>query len=131
RSFERGERIFTSMDLKPIDASRFQPLDVAADAAVLSELRVLARDVFFEFNLSSLTRLDVRADAAGRLMVLEANLKPDLRRPTDAVTSLVCAGLGEHGMSYDDLILSLLADRLNTLLTQRRGSVRHLVELLG
>jgi D-alanine-D-alanine ligase len=118
------------MDLRPIDASRFRSLDVVADARILSELRVLARDVYFEFNLGSLTRLDVRADAAGRLMVLEANLKPDLKRPCAEATSLVCAGLGEHGMDYDDLILSLLADRLNILFTQRRGSVRHLIDLL-
>jgi D-alanine-D-alanine ligase len=130
RNFEAGERIFASMDLRPIDASRFRPLDAVADARLLSELRVLARDVYFEFHLGSLIRLDVRADAAGRLMVLEANLKPDLKRPSAAATSLVCAGLGEHGMNYDDLILSLLADRLNMLFSHRRSSVRHLIELL-
>jgi hypothetical protein len=33
-------------------------------------------------------------------------------------------------MDYDDLILSLLADRLDTLFTQRRAAVRHLIDLL-
>jgi D-alanine-D-alanine ligase len=130
RVLEPDEKIFTSMDVRPIDHRRFRPLDIAADHSIVSELRVLARDVYFEFNLGSLTRLDVRADENGRLMVLEGNLKPDLKRPTSETTSLVCAGLAEHGMDYDDLVLSLFADRLNTLFSQRRSSVRHLIDLL-
>jgi len=129
RVFGPDEKIFTSMDVRPICADRFRPL-AAADAAVVSELRMLARDVFLEFNLGSLIRLDVRADAAGRLLILEANLKPDLKRPGDDTTSLVCAGLDQHAMSYDDLILSLFADRFDTLQTQRRPSVRHVLDLL-
>jgi len=131
RVLAADEKIFTSMDLRPIDSGRFRPLDVVADAHALSELRVLARDVYFEFNLGSLTRLDVRADETGRLMVLEANLKPDLKYPTADATSLVCAGLDEHGMDYDDLMLSLLADRLITLFSQRRDSARNLIDLLS
>jgi D-alanine-D-alanine ligase len=130
RLFEPDERIFTSMDVRPIHPGRFRTPDPVADAAILSELGVLARDIFFEFNLSALIRLDVRTAADGRLMVLEANVKPDLTRPSSEATSLVCAGLFEHDMDYDDLILSLLADRLDLLLTQRRTAVRHLIELL-
>ena len=81
-------------------------------------------------DAGSLIRLDVRSTDDGRLMVLEANAKPDLTRPTNDATSLVCAGLYEYGMDYDDLILSLLADRLDGLFTQRRASVRHLIDLL-
>lgn len=33
-------------------------------------------------------------------------------------------------MSYDDLALGLLADRLDMLFSQRRGSVHHLSRLL-
>lgn len=130
RMFEPDERIFTSMDVRPIRPGRFRRPDPIADAAIISQLGVLARDIFLEFNLSSLIRLDVRAAADGRLMVLEANVKPDLTRPTGDATSLVCAGLYEHGMEYDDLILSLLADRLDVLLTHRRAAVRHLIDLL-
>jgi D-alanine-D-alanine ligase len=131
RAFENDEKIFTSMDLRPISTARFNPVDPEAEPKALSTLRDLARDVFFEFHLGALTRLDVRADSSGRLMVLEANLKPDLKRPDGETTSLVCAGLPEHGMDYDDLILSLLADRLHVLFAQRRGSIRPLIELLG
>jgi hypothetical protein len=33
-------------------------------------------------------------------------------------------------MSYDDLILSLFADRIDVLFSQRRGMVNHLLQLL-
>jgi D-alanine-D-alanine ligase len=130
RMFEPDERIFTSMDLRPIRPGRFRRPDPVSDAETLSQLGVLARDIFLEFHLSSLIRLDVRTAPDGRLMVLEANVKPDLTRPSNEATSLVCAGLYEHGMDYDDLILSLLADRLDSLFNQRRASVRHLIDLL-
>ena len=81
-------------------------------------------------QLETLIRLDLRADSAGRMYVLEANPKPDLKAPTKDVTSLVCASLAAYGMDYDDLILSLLADRLDLLFSQRRGTVTNLTALL-
>jgi D-alanine-D-alanine ligase len=80
--------------------------------------------------LNSLVRIDVRSDANGELYVLEANPKPDLKRPTENVTSLVALGLAEYGMSYNDLIFSLLADRLDYLLTQHIGIIPHIAALL-
>ena len=124
------EKIVTSMDLQPITADRIRILDPAADSGVLGQLRELGRKVFVEMNLEALIRLDLRADSAGILHVLEANPKPDLKRPTERATSLVCAGLPAAGMNYDDLILSLLADRLDLLFSQRRGTVTHLTALL-
>jgi D-alanine-D-alanine ligase len=79
--------------------------------------------VFEGFDLDTLIRLDVRADADGRLKVLEANPKPDLAEPTEGVTSLVSIGLAAEGMTYDDLILSLFANRINTAMRDR--TVRH------
>ena len=124
-----GEKIFTSMDLRPITGERCRSLDAEADAALLERMRRIACEVFYEFNLGSLVRLDLRADAAGELFILEANPKPDLKRPAKNVTSLIAAGLPDAGMDYDDLILSLLADRLDFLLTHRTESVRHIVDL--
>ena len=46
------------------------------------------------------------------------------------VTSLVSAGLSQTNLSYDDLILSLLADRLDFLLRHRRGSMNHVLDLI-
>lgn len=130
RLLEPNERIFTSMDVRPISANRVWSLDPVADANEVAQLHEIGREIYLEMSLEALIRLDVRADAVGKLHVLEANPKPDLKAPTKDVTSLVCAGLSRHGMSYDDLILSLFADRLDHLFSQRRGSVTHLTSLL-
>jgi D-alanine-D-alanine ligase len=130
RVLAADERIFTSMDLRPITAERYRFLDPHADASLLEHARNIANQVFLDFNLGSLVRLDLRADEAGKLFILEANPKPDLKMPKEGVTSLIVAGLRDSDMDYEDLILSLLADRLDFLLRHRRDSVQHIVELL-
>lgn len=130
RVLGEDERFFTSMDKRPISDDRMRVLDEDEDAAVLAQLRELGRVVFLESNLEALVRLDLRADEAGRLHVLEANPKPDLKRPSPERTSLVCAGLEAAEMDYDDLILTQLADRLDLLFSQRRGAVTQLTALL-
>lgn len=122
------EPIFTSMDVRPITLDRTRLLD--AGDPVHAELVRLARKVHTDFNLRTLVRLDVRADADGKLHILEANPKPDLKRPDSKAVSLVCVGLAQHGMSYEDLVLSLLADRLEFYLTHRPAAVQHIAELL-
>ena len=129
RNFSPDERIFTSMDVRPITSDRFRSLD-QRDVELVERMRRLACQVFREFNLSSLIRIDMRADENGKLCILEANPKPDLKQPAEGVTSLIAAGLAESGMDYDDLILSLLADRLDYLFAHRRGTVQHLIDLL-
>ena len=130
RSMEPEEKIFTSMDVKPITSERIRVLDEAEDGFVLAQLRELARKVAVEMNLESLVRFDLRSDANGRLFVLEANPKPDLKRPSENSTSLICSTLPRLGMDYEDLILSILADRIDLLFTQRRGASSHLRALL-
>jgi D-alanine-D-alanine ligase len=125
-----NERIFTSMDVQPITAERVRRLDPVSDARHLSTLQILARKVFRELNLEALIRLDVRIDSEGVMEVLESNPKPDLVFPTPGRLSLVCAGLAAHGMSYDDLIFSLIADRVDLLFSQRRQAVSHLAALV-
>lgn len=112
RVLENDEKIFTSMDLRPITSDRIRLLD-ATDSALHHELAQLARTVYSELQLRTLIRLDVRADSEGRLHVLEANPKPDLKRPEGTKISLACAGLHQHGMRYEDLLLSLVADTLS------------------
>ncbi len=63
--------------------------------------------------------------------LLEANPKPDLTRPSGDHLSLVCAGLEQQGMTYDDLILSLLADRLEHYLRHRPVVVGHITDWLS
>ncbi len=123
RKLGRGERIFTSMDVKPITAARTKMLDPSKDADVIEELESIARQVYVGTPLQTLVRLDVRADDRGQLFVLEANPKPDLAAPRASSTSLITLGLGRLGMTYDDLVLSVLADRLNTLFEGRTLSV--------
>lgn len=130
RVLEPDERIFTSMDIRPITNERVRLLDPVEDAAALSQLGKLARDVFGELNFEALVRLDLRADSDGNLMVLEANPKPDLKYPDGERISLVCAGLDACGMSYDDLIFSLIADRIDLLFSQRRHAATQLKSLL-
>jgi D-alanine-D-alanine ligase len=129
RVLESDELIFTSMDKKAITADRGKLMG-AEEPQLKQELIDLARKIYWEFSLNSLVRIDVRSDANGELYVLEANPKPDLKRPTENVTSLVALGLAEYGMSYNDLIFSLLADRLDYLLTQHIGIIPHIAALL-
>lgn len=125
RKLGRSEHIFTSMDLMPITAARTRPLVSAVDGVVVSKLEDIARAVYAKTPLQTLVRLDVRADDKGRLFVLEANPKPDLAAPTTKSTSLICAGLPRYDMSYDDLILSIFADRAATMFNGRNSSVEN------
>lgn len=129
RVLEPEERIFTSMDKKAITADRGRLIG-SEEPELKQELIELARKIYWEFSLKSLVRIDVRSDADGSLYVLEANPKPDLKHPGENVTSLVALGLAEYGMSYNDLIFSLLADRLDYLLTQHIEIIPHIVDLL-
>jgi len=130
RTLAPDELIFTSMDVRPITGARFKDVDAAREPQIYAALRRLAREVYLEFNLGSLIRLDVRCDERGQLYILEANPKPDLKRPRQEETSLIAAGLNQTGLSYDDLIQSLFADRIEFLFRHRRGSVKHIVDLL-
>jgi D-alanine-D-alanine ligase len=129
RVLEPEERIFTSMDKKAITVDRGRLIG-SEEPELKQELIELARKIYWEFSLKSLVRIDVRSDADGSLYVLEANPKPDLKHPGENVTSLVALGLAEYGMSYNDLIFSLLADRLDYLLTQHIEISPHIVDLL-
>lgn len=120
RVFDPGEKIVTSKDIKPITDNRLRLLNPADDAKTIAELRQLAQGVYVDFNLNSVIRMDLREDEEGNISILEANPKPDLKRPDTGVTSAVCNGLSAHGMDYDDLILGLLANRLDQLLNVQR-----------
>jgi D-alanine-D-alanine ligase len=90
----------------------------------------MARQIYRNLELESIVRVDVRADADGNLYVLEVNPKPDLKKPNGDVLSLVTTGLAEHGLDYQALMFSLLADRLDNLLRYHAGDVAHLIAQL-
>jgi D-alanine-D-alanine ligase len=129
RVLTKDEKIFTSMDVAPITGDRCRPVDAAENPELARELHEIGRETFLEFSLRSLVRLDVRADEAGKLHILEANPKPDLKRPSGSVTSLICEGLRDEQMDYHDLIFTLLADRLDFLAAHRRETVSHILDL--
>lgn len=130
RQLDPDEKVFTSMDKRTITKDRVRPLDPDTEGDVIDGLNELARAVYNTFNLESLVRLDVRADSNGKLYILEANPKPDLARPSDKKVSIVCVGLPAMGMTYEDLILSLLVDRLEQLQRWRPYALQHIMALL-
>lgn len=130
RTFAPGEQIFTSMDTRPITTDRFRVLDPQTDPRSYSELHRIAAEVFLEYKLTALSRIDLRADHDGKLHILEANPKPDLKRSGMGVTSLISAGLARCGMDYQDLILSLIAGRLDYLLMHCPNAMQHILDLL-
>ncbi len=105
------EKIFTSMDVKPITAERAKLLDFK-DSELIIKLDALATQVFTEFNLETLVRVDFRVDMDGDLNILEVNPKPDLKRPLNDTFNLSSLGLEAEQMTYDDLILSILSSKI-------------------
>ncbi len=130
RVLEDYELIFTSMDTRAITGKRIRPVG-EQDQNIKEALVQLAQQIYHELNLGYLVRLDVRADAEGVLHVLEANPKPDLTREHEGVGSVVALGLRECALRYDDLIMSLVADRLHYLFTYNPGCVSHVAALLA
>ncbi len=133
RVLEPQERIFTSMDAKGMSQERMRLLsgEAAAERELRSQLEAIGQEIYRAFNLTSLVRIDLRQDEQGQLYVLEANPKPDLKRPTAHETSLVAQGLQPYQMSYQDLILSLLGDRLHQLLTHQSHLIPHIQGLIS
>ncbi|MEM9625028.1 MAG: D-alanyl-alanine synthetase [Pseudomonadota bacterium] len=131
RLLDQDERVFTSMDHRPITTDRLRPIDPATEPNLYGRLVDIGRQVYSEFDIETLIRLDLRADDRGDIYVLEANPKPDLAAPRENSTSIICSGLAEEGMTYDDLILSLIADRIDMLFSQRRAMVTHLDVLMS
>lgn len=128
RRLEPGEYIFTSMDKKAITPDRIQFLD--DELELKRNLAEISQKIYQNLYLDTLIRVDFRADQDGTLQVLEANPKPDLKRPNRNVTSLVAQGLSGYGMSYEDLILTVLSDRLNYLFTYHSKTIQHIVEMI-
>jgi D-alanine-D-alanine ligase len=130
RRLDATEKVFTSMDVKPITGERAFEIDAEAEPQLHANLSRLAQRIFTELGIETLIRADIRADEEGNLYVLEANPKPDLKMPGTGVTSLVCIGLPKLGMTYDDLIMSVFGDRIDVLLSERRGVADRIARLI-
>lgn len=122
RILEDDEVIFTSMDIKPITHERLLRVD---DPRLRQELSDIGAKIFNQLGLQTLIRVDLRMDKNGKLFVLEANPKPDLQRPQDNQLNMVCHDLASEGMSYQDLIQSLVFNRLAYLCKHRPSTLAH------
>ena len=130
RILAEGERLFTSMDVRPITMDRLRLLEADTDPDTVEKIENIARKIFTDLDIETLIRLDLRMDAKGEINILEVNPKPDLKKPTAQKTSIVCTGLQACGMDYDDLILSLFADQIDRLFCERRHLVTNFSSLL-
>ena len=132
RILDSDEKIFTSMDIKPINDTRARLLDKNSpeEREIIRQLHELARQIYLDFRLQTLVRLDVRADDKGKLYVLETNPKPDLKAFTKESVSLSAMGLNELDMTYEDLIYSLITARFDFLFAHRQENIHHLLRLL-
>ena len=130
RVFEEGEQIFTSMDKKAITKNRARLLDPQREGKIIQQLNEISWTVYSRFFLNGLVRLDIREDENGRLNVLEANPKPDLKKNQEGVMSLISMGLYLHGLTYNDLIYSLVVDRLYDILVIKNELQPHISDLL-
>ncbi|KXF83494.1 ATP-grasp domain-containing protein [Enterovibrio coralii] len=122
RVLDEGEHIFTSMDVRPITADRSRPV---LDESLKADIADIVSRIFTAFNLQTLIRVDLRMDNNGRLYVLEANPKPDLKRPCGNQINLVTAGLAAEGMQYEELLQSLIFNRLQYLYRNRPTTLAH------
>jgi D-alanine-D-alanine ligase len=129
RRLAPGERIAPSIDCKPVTAESYRLLSGPGDAATRAEISAIAATIYRRMRLESVVRVDLRRDGDGRMMVLEANPKPDLKRPDGKTTSLVSAGLAEQAMCYQDLILSILANRISDYLFRIPKAAPRLMEM--
>ncbi|UCH72781.1 MAG: hypothetical protein JSU82_10370 [Rhodospirillales bacterium] len=130
RVLSKDERIFTSMDISPITMDRLRLLGPENDSDTFKKIVEISRTVYDDFDIDTLIRLDLRMDEHGEINILEVNPKPDIKKPSGETTSIVCSGLPTCGMDYDDLILSLFADRIDRLFCERRHIVTSFSTLL-
>ncbi|WP_299017745.1 ATP-grasp domain-containing protein [uncultured Photobacterium sp.] len=122
RVLAEDEPIFTSMDVKPITGDRLCKVE---DPELRQALADIGSKIFKQLGLHTLVRVDLRMDNNGNLYVLETNPKPDLKRPEGSKLSIVCHDIQGEGMSYHDLIQSLVFNRLVYLHQHRPAALAH------
>lgn len=130
RILESDEMIFTSMDTKKISNDRMRVLSPDGDDHVINELEKISSRIYQALDLETAVRIDFRADESGEIYVLEANPKPDLKRPVKDQLSFICAGLDYENMSYECLIQSMFMNKIHDLITYKQKMAPKLCELL-
>src|SRR5262249_46467171 len=116
-------RISPSLDAGPLSGHVLAPEDPVAQA-----LCDLACQIYRGFDMDFMARVDLRMDREGKIYILEANPKPDLGQDP-ARPSLATLGLAQEGMDFTDLVLALLADRLDAVVAGRDLGFESLLRL--
>ena len=125
---EPDQPFFVQDDAQKLNGTLY-PVNVSGEPELYAGLTALAQRIFLDFNLQTLARITVRADADGHLHVLKMDPMPDIGVLGSEAENRVCAGLGEHGMVYDELVMSLLADRIDYYLSHKMHAAEHLWSL--
>lgn len=131
RNLGPGNRIFTSMDVKPIGTDSIITLSAEQQAHLNETVTAYCRKLFSVLNLYGLFRLDLRMDDKGQLCVLEANPKPDLGAIHDGKGSLVAMGLQELKVSYTQFLDYLVQVSLSHLSLHRTPKYHALLARIG
>lgn len=127
----KGNHIFLSLDQQSLTKNRAWLLSHQDDAAVIEVLAGICRRVVMALSLEYLVRLDLREDEDGTIMILEANPKPDLKRPNGNTSSLVAMGLESIDINYPQFIEGLMASCLYQALTFRPAALAPLLNRLA
>ncbi len=131
RRLDPEEKIFQSKDKRPITGGRIWLLKRKGDAKLIDRMTKLCCGVYRALHLGALVRVDMREDSDGRMQILEVNPKPDLQpAASDGSQSLLAQGLASSAMSYDELILSQIAARLDHAFSHCLPTVSPILELI-
>jgi D-alanine-D-alanine ligase len=112
RLFPFKERIFLKKERQDAIADPSRLLS-DKEERLRDDLSYVARVVHTGLGLFVPIRLDLRLDQSGRLLILEVNPKPDLKRPDSREMGLFAAALADISCSYEDFVLKILADWLD------------------
>ena len=131
RNLGSGNRIFTSMDIKPIGTDSIITLSDEQQTHLNEMVTAYCRKLFAVLNLYGLFRLDLRMDSNGQLHVLEAYPKPDLGAVHNGTGSLVAMGLQELKVSYTQFLDYLVQVSLSHLSLHRTPKYHALLARIG
>jgi D-alanine-D-alanine ligase len=123
RVLDDDEKVFTSMDKRPITSTRVRSVD---ELELESKLENLGKKIYKAYNIETLIRVDIRADENNKLNVLEVNPKPDLKKAEKSCSSLISLGLDRYNIRYHELILQLFANTIFDLFRYKKHLVEHM-----
>lgn len=128
RLFDLRKRIFIKEggSNKIIDPCRSL---TSSEQKLKDKLSYIARMIVSGLGLFCPIRIDLRLDTNGSISILEANPKPDLKRPNPNETGLLAMALEDLHCSFDDYVLKIMVDWLDYHLSHAPSSLAMLQPL--